>query len=131
MEREIIKKNPVKFIRQFLKPDLAIIFFWILAGIIALALTEEPIESGFDIFIIGIIIFLFGFTFFARVSSEYARERKTITKIEMEFDILRIELLDFDRPLKFSVKLINLELTLSRSFTMGSSPLNNFPEQHM
>ena len=42
----------------------------------------------------------------------------------MELDILQIELLDFDRPVKFSVELTNLEVTLSRSFTKGSSPLN-------
>ena len=70
MGHDIVKKKPVKFIRRFLKPDLAIISFWILAGPIALALSEGTIESGFDIFIIG------------RVSSEYAGNERQLQRLK-------------------------------------------------
>ena len=123
MERNIIKKRPVKFIRRFVKLDMAIYSFWILAGIVAFILTDEKIENRIDFLAISIMIFL-GLSLFIRLLQEYSKERKTITGIKIELDNLQIELLDFDSPTYISVSLANVELTLSRSFQRGNSRFN-------
>src|SRR3990170_8992980 len=117
MERTIIKKKPVKFIKRFLKPDMAIYAFWLVAGLIAFAITEERIENAIGI--LAVIPLFFGLPLVIRLLQEYSKERKTITTIKIELNNLRIEFLDFDNSNYISVSLANVELTLSRSFRRG------------